>query len=250
MLRRVAVPRNGALEVVSTVPRTYFFGNRNEDDGLEDCNIHFWRALLGHIKADGVRSARTLLDHGCHTGGLAALAAEQLGSSQIWAMEPVLRSRQQAEQRLSRLSTVTQINAISPDAWSRVPDNSIDLLLSHEVLYLVEDLPGLFQEVARVLGSQGAGYFVLGCHTENPAWTRWKKDMEGIGHQVYDHSPFDVLRAGVAANLSPALRPLRESGWSYYEPGSAKFSFESAQELFDHQFRHKLLFRFRAHAYP
>ena len=222
----------------------YFFGTRDEDDRLDDRNVHFWRALLGHVRADGVRSARTLLDHGCHTGGLTSLATAELGAERVWAVEPVLRSRQLAEQRLRSHHPRVEVNVLPVGVWSQIPDGDVDLLLSHEVLYLVEDLTALFNEVVRVLNPQGSAYFVLGCHTENPIWPAWKQELEEMGHVVYDHSPFDVLRAGAAVGLSPALRPLRDSGWVYYDPRTPRFAFASVRELLDHQFRHKLLFRF------
>ena len=59
-----------------------------------------------------------------------------------------------------------------------------------------------------------------------------------------DRAPFDILCAGIDAGLSGALRPLRRDGWVIYNPDRAVFTYSSAEELLEHQYRHKLLFRF------
>jgi hypothetical protein len=59
-----------------------------------------------------------------------------------------------------------------------------------------------------------------------------------------DRAPFDILRVGIDAGLTGALRPLRRDGWVIYDPDRAAFKYSSVEELFDHQYRHKLLFRF------
>lgn len=224
------------------VARTHFFAESGEDDRLEHRNLHFWRALIGHVRADGVESAASILDYGSHTGGLLSLAVEQFKPDRVWGMEPLLRSRQQAALRLR--GHAVQARMLSANEWAELPDGAVDLLLSHEVLYLVEDLALVFREFARVLRRQCAAYVVLGCHTENPLWPAWKAELVNMGHEPCDHSPFDLLRAGAEAGLSPSLRPLRDTGWVHFDPRTPGFSFPTAQTLLDHQYRHKLVFRF------
>jgi len=238
-----AARRSGVHDVNAQPPRTYFLG-READDQLEGRNFHFWRSLLDIIKADRLRSTRTLLDHGCHTGGLTSRAVAELEPKRVWALEPVLRSRQKTAERLRARYPDLDAKVLAEDGWAQIPEGEVDVLISHEVLYLIEDLPALFREVARVLEPSATAYFVLGCHTENPVWQSWKQELRAMGHITHDHSPFDVLDAGAQVGLNPALRPLRASGWVHYDPCTPQFAFNSAQELLDHQFRHKLLFRF------
>ncbi len=92
----------------------------------------------------------------------------------------------------------------------------------------------------------GFAYIVSGCHTENPLWSEWKQDLEQQGHIVYDYAPLDLIEAGAEAGLSPSIRPLRESGWVHYNPTDQdQFRYPSASLLLEHQFKHKLLFRFQ-----
>lgn len=228
---------------MSGVTRTHFFDYK-EDRRLGDRNIHFWRAIAAHVEAD--RSAvpgGTLLDIGCHHGGLLELLHERLKPSKLIGLERLMSARRGASERLARFSTEVQI--LDAEGWSQIPDESVDLVFGHEVLQYIKDLPWLMAEVRRVLAPRRFAYMVLGCHSENPLWVDWKRQLEEIGHTVYDHAPLDLMLTGSRLGLAPSVRPLRDSGWSYYDPGASEaFSYPSVAALLDHQFRHKLLFRF------
>ena len=47
-----------------------FFDDSTLDDNLPLVNEVFWSALIGHIEQDYETPPRTILDIGCHTGGL------------------------------------------------------------------------------------------------------------------------------------------------------------------------------------
>ena len=228
---------------MSEVSRTHFFDNK-EDKHLDDRNVHFWRALVGHVQADrSVPTGSTLLDVGCHQGGLLELLHERLKPAKMIGLEPLLSARQVAAQRLARVSC--EVHLHSAEGWSKLPDSSVDLVLGHEVLQYIENPTWLMTEVRRVLTPNQFAYFVLGCHQENPLWPDWKHQLEEIGHAVYDHSPLELMAMGASIGLAPSVRPLRDTGWAYHDPSIAgAFSYPSVGALLDHQFRHKLLFRF------
>ena len=125
-----------------------------------------------------------------------------------------------------------------------MPASSVDIVTCHEVLHLVEDLPSLFGNIARVLRAQGSAFIVVGCHTENPVWKAWSAKLRDSGQTVFDRTAFDILRTGIAAGLHGALRPLRRDGWIIYNPDNTAFDYPSTVDLLDHQYRNKLLFRF------
>lgn len=225
------------------VIRRTFFEDPREDAALADRNAIFWRALLGHVEADRVVSPGcTILDWGCHQGGLLCLAVSMLRPAKVYGIEPLLEARRFAEASLRQYDVESLI--LPSESTSAIGAGTIDLVLSHEVFYLLEDLDAAMREVGRLVAPGGSAYIVLGCHTENPVWPLWKDELEGLGHRVFDHSPLDLLRAGADAGLTPALRPLRTGGWVHYDPRQQGFNFPSASVLLDHQFKHKLLFRF------
>lgn len=228
---------------MADVIRRSFFEDPREDAALADRNAIFWRALLGHVEADRVAEPGcTILDWGCHRGGLLCLAARTLHPSRVYGIEPLLEARRLAESVLRQHGV--DFAVLSPEGVATIDAGTVDVVLSHEVFYLLEDLDPVMTEISRLLVPGGSAYIVLGCHTENPVWPAWKTELQELGHDVFDHSPLDLLRSGADAGLSPALRPLRSSGWVHYDPRQPGFNFPSVSVLLDHQFKHKLLFRF------
>jgi SAM-dependent methyltransferase len=212
------------------------------DASLEQANQIFWSSLLRHIQADLRGPVESILDIGCHYGGLLERLADLLHPKSLAGVEPSIRLRERALFRLRKLAP--SVTVLSPERWDEIPSGSTDIITCHEVLHLVEDLPGLFYHIARVLRPNMTAFVVAGCHTENPVWPRWSEQLRASGQTVWDRAPFDILRAGIGAGLSGALRPLRRDGWIIYNPAQAAFIYSTAEELLDHQYRHKLLFRF------
>ena len=213
-----------------------------DDSSLERANEIFWSSLLRHVQAEVHGPVESVLDVGCHHGGLLARLVDLLHPRSIAGVEPSTVSRERATFRLRKLAP--SVLLLPPERWGEIPTAGVDLLTCHEVLHLVEDLPGLFRQIARTLRASGTAFVVAGCHTENPLWPRWGEQLRATGQTVVDRSPFDILRAGIEAGLAGALRPLRRDGWVIYDPDRAVFKYSSVEELFDHQYRHKLLFRF------
>ena len=214
-----------------------------DDSSLEQANEIFWQSLLDHVRRDSRGGpVDGVLDVGCHHGGLLAQLASALRPKHLTGIEPVSRSRERALFRLRTLAPSVAI--LPPERWSELPTASVDLVTCHEVLHLVEDLPGLFGKIAHVLSATGSAYIVVGCHTENPVWEAWSAQLRESGQTVFNRTPFDILRAGIAAGMHGALRPLRRDGWIIYDPDNASFKYPSATNLLDHQYLHKLLFRF------
>ncbi|WP_371229742.1 class I SAM-dependent methyltransferase [Pseudomonas sp. QE6] len=228
---------------MSEVIRTHFF-DYEEDSRLEERNIHFWRALAGHVQADrSLLPGGVVLDIGCHRGGLLELLHERFRPAKLIGLEPLVSARRVAGQRMSRFTSQTLL--FGAEGWSSIPNAEVDLVVGHEVLQYISDLSQLMTGIRRCLTPGGFAYLALGCHTENPLWATWRHELEELGHRVYDHSPLEIMAAGARAGLAPSVRPLRDTGWAYHDPtASESFSYPSVEALLEHQFRHKLLFRF------
>ena len=223
--------------------QSWFFGTAEEDEQLEALNRGFWRRLLAHARTE-MRGHRvhTLADVGCHRGGLLELFINAFQPHRAYGVEPLSAARERACFRLARSST--KVTLVPPERWNEVPTGAVDLLTCHEVLHLVADLHTFMAEVARVLRPGGCALIVLGCHIENPTWLHWKKHLVERNIRVHDHSPLDILASASGVGLRTALQPLRRDGWVLYDPVAATYTYASVAEMFDHQYRHKLLFRF------
>lgn len=212
------------------------------DVSLEQANQIFWTSLIGHIRSETSKPLENILDVGCHHGGLLERLASLFNPKSIWGVEPSSHCRERALFRLRKLAD--SVTVLPPDRWNEIPSKSIDLITCHEVLHLVEDLPELFYQISRILRGQGSAFVVAGCHTENPLWKRWSTQLQEEGQSVFDHAPFEILRTANSVGLKGAMRPLRRDGWVIYNPDESHFTYSSVDELFNHQYRYKLLFRF------
>lgn len=228
--------------IVPEQERAGFFGQGALDTGLPDANAAFWTALIEHIRADAISAPHSVLDIGSHSGGLMARLLDTFAPQRILGIEPVATLRRQAAYRLARHAGDVELLDLS--GWDRIAPSSIDLITCHEMLYLEPDLPGFMARLAKVLTSGSAAYVVLGCHAENPVWRSWKPAIEAMGIKVYDRSPFDILAEAGRAGLAAVVQPLRRTGWVSYDPRYSEFRYPDAESMFDHQYRHKLLFRF------
>lgn len=219
-----------------------FLRSAEEEEGLETLNQEFWRSLMVHLRNDcTVDEVHCVLDVGCHRGGLLELLARHFQPKRLVGLEPLPAARERARFRLKGQADEVQI--LDSDRWSAVSAGGVDLAVVHEVLYLIGDIPSFMTALARVVKPGGRAFVVLGCHTENPSWRRWKPQIQSLGHEVFDHSPMDVLSEASAAGFHTSVRPLRRDGWVIYDPLKADFQYASVAEMFEHQYRQKLLFR-------
>lgn len=219
-----------------------FFRDSADEDDLELRNDVFWTAMIDHVRRDGFpRPPRRILDVGCHRGGLLARVAQCWGPEAMFGIEPNEAARARARLRLKTLAA--SVSVLDPSEWHHVPECGIDLVLCHEVLFLLSDLDVFVKQLARVLAPSGRAYVATGCHLENPVWPSWREELERSGQRTFDHAPLDFMAAAGRHGFLPSVRPLREPGWATHDPGQPGFTFPSVTALLDHQFRHKLLFR-------
>jgi SAM-dependent methyltransferase len=221
--------------------RGTFFGEAALDDDLPVVNEVFWSSLIGHIERDCTSPPRVILDIGCHTGELLYSLSHRFAPAELFGIEPLAVARATAARRL--MGTAANVRLLDIPEWGMLPTGAIDLITSHEVLYLEPDVPDFMQRIRRALAPSGAAYVVLGCHSENPLWQMWKTPLIAAGHRVYDHVPIEIMAAASSAGLFPSVQPLRRSGWVSYDPLQAKFKYPDVRTMFDHHYRYKLIFR-------
>jgi len=226
------------------IDRETFFGDPSLDSELPFVNSEFWSSLIGHIEKDCPDSPRVVLDVGCHTGGLLHALNLKFGPTELFGIEPLPLARRAAAELLN--SAGAKATLLDPAEWDRVPSAAVDLMTSHEELYLEPDLGRFMRRLRRVLVARGTAYIVLGCHAENPLWQTWKMSLVKAGHSVYDHLPLEIMQAAALAGLLPSVQPLRNSGWITYDPLRADFKYPDIQAMLDHHYRYKLIFRLRA----
>lgn len=226
--------------------RRTFFDDPALDEGLPAVNEAFWSALIELVERDDNARPRAVLDVGCHTGGLLLALSRRFGPAGLLGIEPIAAARVAASRLLD--GAAAEVSILDVSEWDRVPASGVDLVVSHEVLYLERDVPEFMRRIRRALAPGGLAYVVLGCHAENPLWQTWKAKLVDAGHRVYDHAPLGIMEAAAAAGFVPSVQPLRRSGWVTYDPLRADFRYPDVRTMLDHHYRHKLVFRLHAAA--
>lgn len=223
------------------IERRTFFNDPALDNDLPIVNEAFWSSLIGHIEHDCSSPPRVVLDIGCHTGELLYSLSRRFAPAELVGIEPLAGARVTASRRLDGVAA--NVRLLDTSEWDQIPTGGIDLITSHEMLYLVPDVQDFMQRIRRVLAPDGAAYVVLGCHSENPLWQTWKIPLIAAGHRVYDHVPIEIMAAASSAGLFPSVQPLRRSGWISYDPLRAEFKYPDVRTMFDHHYQYKLIFR-------
>jgi SAM-dependent methyltransferase len=226
------------------IRRETFFSNPALDDDLPMVNEAFWSSLIEHIERDCNPPPRAILDIGCHTGGLLDELNRRFAPAELFGIEPLAAASATASRRLA--GATAKVRLLDVSEWDRIPTGAIDLITSHETLYLEPDLRDFMKRLRRVLTPSGVAYVVLGCHSENPLWQAWKRPLIAAGQRVYDHIPVEIMEAASSAGLLPAVQPLRRCGWITYDPPRAEFRYPDVRTMFDHHYRYKLIFRLRS----
>lgn len=175
--------------------------NEELETEMADSHLPLWKAMIercGKLKLRG----KTVLDFGCNRGGFLKL---------LYAMRPFAEgigvdiADASIDYALAHRENVPATYIVCYDV-SKLPWQ-FDAAFSHEVLYLLPDLKKHAKQIASRL-RQGATYYIaLGCHTANPLWKRWKKEL--VRHtdaEFFDYSPQDVEQSLEAAGFDVAVK--------------------------------------------
>lgn len=218
---------------------------------METQNVGNWLALTKHFwtavsRGDSLPNRPLdIIDIGCHTGGLLALFLrdQQRMSDRVRSLggvEPLEGPRQIAQARLPEAKFYEDIE--------EVPDQSVDVVLGHEFLYLIFGLDRWMLELKRILRPEGGAFISLGSHGENTAWNRWRPRLEQLyGHLGWPHQPTMILQLGAEAGFKMEihrLHPKPRTVLRYSPPEDGWGKFESAEEMFKFYNKWKYVFVF------
>ena len=137
-----------------------------EDEAMQDEHGFIWKAILDTIDTD-LEGSR-VLDVGCNRGGFLRLLVDAAGIAEGYGYDPAPGAITDAR-RIAGVRPLTfEVAASPPDGWG-----NFDVAFSHEVLYLLENLPAHAADLFGALKPGGSYFAVTGVHAESPLMSSW-----------------------------------------------------------------------------
>jgi SAM-dependent methyltransferase len=137
-----------------------------DDAAMQDEHGFIWEAMLAAIDVD--LAGRRVLDAGCNRGGFLRLLADRCGIAEGFGYDPAAAAVADASRLAGDRPLRFEAAAMVPAGWS-----GFDVAFSHEVLYLLRDLPAHARAIHAALAPGGVYFAVMGVHAASPLMAEW-----------------------------------------------------------------------------
>ena len=207
-----------------------------EDEAMQDAHGFVWQAMLETIDVD--LAGKRVLDAGCNRGGFLRLLADRCDIAEGFGYDPAPGAVEDARGLAGPRPLQFEVSETVPRGWV-----GFDVAFSHEVLYLLTDLPAHARAVHGALSPGGVYYAVMGVHTGSPLMVDWHQakvrelqlpplyDIDEVV-SVFEAAGFDAAAARLAMRFVPA------TGHRHHDRGRLL-------DWLSYYYDEKLLLRFR-----
>jgi SAM-dependent methyltransferase len=137
-----------------------------EDAAMQDEHGFIWKAMLDTIDTD--LAGRRVLDAGCNRGGFLRLLVDAEGIGEGYGYDPASGAIADARRLAGDRPLTFEVAETVPDAW-----DGFDVAFSHEVLYLLADLPTHAACLFGALKPSGSYFAVMGVHEGSSMMSSW-----------------------------------------------------------------------------
>jgi SAM-dependent methyltransferase len=212
-----------------------YWRSATEDELMQDEHGFVWDAIVETV--DVSLAAKRVLDAGCNRGGFLRLLSDRCGIAEGFGYDPAAAAIDDARRLTESRPLRFEVADTVPEGW-----NGFDVAFSHEVLYLLDDLPAHAAAVFGALAPGGVYYAVTGVHAGSSLMTAWHGDNAAQLQlpELYDiDHVVDVFEAaGYEAAVSRlSMRFVPNPGHGHHERGRLL-------EWLDYYYDQKLLLRF------
>jgi hypothetical protein len=207
------------------------------DEAMQDEHGFIWHAMLDTIDVD--LRGRRVLDAGCNQGGFLRLLVDDLGIREGYGYDPASGAIDDARQLAGDRPLHFEMAASVPAGWG-----GFGAAFSHEVLYLLEDLPAHAAAIFAALEAGASYYPVMGVHADSPLMSAWHAEHAAEMRLPRLYHLDDVVGAFEAAGFTAAVAQLR---FRFIPVSAHRSGGGHRQDLFDwvdYYTRDKILFRF------
>jgi SAM-dependent methyltransferase len=212
---------------------TTYWRGAAEDAAMQDEHGFIWLAMLDTIDVD--LAGKRVLDAGCNRGGFLRLLADRCAIAEGFGYDPaagaVEDARRLAGERPLRFEAADTV----PTGWG-----GFDVAFSHEVLYLLHDLPAHAAAIFGALAPGGVYYAVLGMHASSPLMVEWHAANAAEMDMPELYAIDDVVARFKAAGFEAAASRLAMR----FVPAVGHLHDRRLLDWLDYYYDQKLLLRF------
>ena len=208
-----------------------------EDEAMQDEHGFIWSAMLEMV--DTPLSGKKVLDVGSNRGGFLRLLVDSVGIASGFGYDPAPAAIDDALRLAGSRPLIFEVAATVPDGWS-----GFDAAFSHEVLYVLHDLPSHAAAVFAALVAGGSYFATMGVHADSPLMVAWHAEkaeeldlpgpyrLEDVADKFKD-AGFDVAVGRLPMRFVPV----------HAHRGEAHVDVRLSSWL-DYYYRDKVMFRF------
>jgi SAM-dependent methyltransferase len=186
---------------------TNYWRSAVEDEAMQDEHGFVWLAMLETIDIN--LAGKRVLDAGCNRGGFLRLLADKCSVEEGFGYDPAAAAIDDAKMLVGGRPLHFETADTVPTGW-----DNFGVAFSHEVLYLLHDLPAHAAAIFEALAPGGVYYAVMGVHTGSPLMAEWHSaNAAELGlPQLYEiddvvttfrRAGFDVSLARLAVKFVP-----------------------------------------------
>lgn len=173
----------------------------SEDAAMQEEHAFIWRAMLKTIDVD--LAGKRVLDAGCNRGGFLRLLCDRSGIAEGFGYDPAAGAVEDARRLADGRPVHFAVSDSVPDDWG-----GFDVAFSHEVLYLIDDMPAHARAVFDALDPGGTYYAVAGVHAGSPMMVKWHADNAQALNLPPLYDLDEIVAAFVAAGFDASAARL------------------------------------------
>ncbi len=182
--------------------RPSYWRSAAEDEAMEDEHGFIWKAMLDTVDSD--LSGQRVLDAGCNRGGFLRLLVDAAGIAEGYGYDPASGAITDASRLAGDRPLTFEVADTVPEGWG-----NFDAAFSHEVLYLLEDLPVHAAGLFGALRPGGSYFAVIGVHAESPMMSAWHAESAVELHLPRLYQLDEVARNFEDAGFSVSVANLK-----------------------------------------
>jgi SAM-dependent methyltransferase len=179
------------------------------DAAMQADHVFIWHAMLDSIDVD--LAGKRVLDAGCNRGGFLRLLTDECSIAEGFGYDPAAGAIDDARRLTGGRPLRFEAADTVPAGWS-----GFDVAFSHEVLYLLHDLPTHARAIFDALNPGGVYFPTMGVHAGSRMMAEWHRanveemrmpalyDVDDVA-SIFAAAGFDAAVARLAVRFIPAV---------------------------------------------